>query len=62
MNKKPLFRPSIVRSERVALRLSPFERHKIEDFCLKNGMSLSDFVRQCIALAEPSLVEKDITR
>lgn len=62
MSKTSLFRPSIVRSERVALRLSPKERNLIENFCAKNNMSLSDFVRQCIALAEPSLIEKDITR
>ncbi len=62
MSKTSLFRPSIVRSDRVALRLTPKERNLIENFCTKNSMSLSDFVRQCIAMAEPSLIEKDITR
>lgn len=58
---KELLRPSIVRGKLVAFRCSEREHREIANFCKANQMNISDFIRQCIAIVEPSLIEKDIT-
>ncbi len=59
---KELLKPTIVRSRLIGFRCSAKEHQGISAFCLDNQMKISDFIRQCIAIVEPSLIEKDITR
>lgn len=51
---------TVNRSMRVGLRLSPNEHDRIQDFCKKNSVSFSDFVRQCIKQADHKLIEEDL--
>lgn len=50
---------TITRSKQVGLRLSPNEYDLIQEFCMKNTVSFSDFVRQCIKQADHKLIEDD---
>lgn len=51
---------TITRSKQVGLRLSPNEYDLIQKFCMKNTVSFSDFVRQCIKQADHKLIEEDL--
>lgn len=56
MQKKSDIKPTTVRSERIALRISPEEFKMIKDFCQKHQVTISDFVRQSIKLVGRHLI------
>ena len=59
---KALLRPTIVRGRLIGFRCSDQEHQNITAFCEVNKMKISDFIRQCISIVEPSIIEKDITK
>ena len=54
-NKKEI-NPTVTRSERLALRISPGEYDKIKEFCQLHQVTFSDFVRQAIKMIDPNLI------
>ena len=55
-NKKEI-NPTVTRSERLALRISPGEYDKIKEFCHLHQVTFSDFVRQAIRKIDVNLID-----
>jgi hypothetical protein len=50
---------TIVRSEKVTIRFSPWEYQYMKTFCENHFVTVADFVRQCIKQAVPLMIETD---
>jgi len=57
MKNRKEINPTVTRSERLALRISPGEYDKIKAFCLLHGVTFSDFVRQAIRKIDVNLID-----
>jgi uncharacterized protein (DUF1778 family) len=57
MNQIKEIQPTLLRTERLALRISPGEYDKIKAFCQLHGVTFSDFVRQAIRKIDTNLIE-----
>ena len=57
MNHKKVIHPTPLRTERLALRISPGEYDKIKAFCKLHEVTFSDFVRQAIRKIDINLID-----